>query len=669
MNEFERGLRAARARQVRLYVAGAVALLLLVLAVAGVLVSTNATSVKILPDEAGITGSVRVSEGFAMTIGTAVYSISRSPVVAVHAEGFRTARREILPDERGRRIEVTLTPLPARVLATTRPEHPDTRWSLDGRPATVGSRLDIEMEAGSHTLVADNPFFEPAEYAFEVARAERREIALELVPVAGQLTVSSEPSGATVRIDGAPVGETPMGISLPGGAHPVTLEAPDRQVLEDVVEITNGNPAVDRHYVLKPFSATLTLDVRPAGGQFLLDGRAVSAAGPLSVTAREDHKLVYLVDGYHGVTKTVNLAPDETREISFVLKPRLGTVEIHTTPAARIYIDGTERGSGSQTFSLLAVPHRIELRKPGYRTITRTILPNDARRLVIREALVTEVAARLAEAPRAYTNSIGVELILFEPGSFVMGAPRHQKGQRANEFEKTIHLTRPFYAARHEITNAQLASFRGGVGRISKLPATGMTWLDAAKFANWLSAQEGLEPFYRISGGRVLGPVPTDGYRLLTEAEWEWLARSAGRPKQTIFTWGDSDIIPKRSGNIADVSANGLARNFVPNYNDGYARIAPVGSFPAEKSGLFDLTGNVREWVHDWYSLDPPDPRDNQIDPLGPRFGDTRVVKGSSWLSGTRTALRAAYRDGLREGRPDVGFRIGRYLVGADAAQ
>ena len=104
----------------------------------------------------------------------------------------------------------------------------------------------------------------------------------------------------------------------------------------------------------------------------------------------------------------------------------------------------------------------------------------------------------------------------------------------------------------------------------------------------------------------------------------------------------------------------------MPNYSDGYAEVAPVGSFPAEASGLYDLTGNVSEFVHDYYSLQPPGPGETFVDPLGPRIGDTHVVKGSSWRSGTRTLLRAAYRDGLSNMRDDVGFRIGRYLYGAE---
>jgi formylglycine-generating enzyme required for sulfatase activity len=388
----------------------------------------------------------------------------------------------------------------------------------------------------------------------------------------------------------------------------------------------------------------------------------------VEITAAQDHTIVYLRDGYRGETRTVRLAPNETRTLTLALQPDLGLVEIETDPPAEIYVDGKLRGEGNASLRLLAVPTRIELRKPGYRSIARNILPSATRPLVIRETLIPEAVARLAEAPRTYTNSVGIELVLFEPNDeFVMGAPRHEIGQRANEFERRVRLTRPFYAAKHEVTNAQMAAFRGSRGLAPNAPVSDVRWQDAAGFANWLSAGEGLAPFYRVAGGRVRGIDPkADGYRLLSEAEWEWLARKAGRPDRSIFGWGDGATIPRGAGNIADESANGVARNFVPNYNDGHARIAPVGSFAAEKSGLFDLTGNVSEWVHDWYSLEPPAKGSVAVDPLGPSFGDAHVIKGSSWRSGTRTTLRAAYRDGLSSGRDDVGFRVGRYLHGED---
>ena len=243
--------------------------------------------------------------------------------------------------------------------------------------------------------------------------------------------------------------------------------------------------------------------------------------------------------------------------------------------------------------------------------------------------------------------------------------PVTKRGQRANEFQRRVKLTKPFYAGKHEITNDQFRKYsaKHPVSSGGSNPVTSVSWLEAASYCNWLSKKEGLDPVYVFTGNRLQKVNGTaNGYRLLTEPEWEWLARRASRRMETMFPWGDATVVPPMVGNIADESSRGSTPFYIPNYTDGFVEAAPVGSFAAEPSGLFDLTGNVSEWVHDFYSLQPPVSENVEIDPMGPRYGDSHVVKGSSWRSGTRSVLRAAYRSGLVDRRDDVGFRIGRYL-------
>jgi len=255
----------------------------------------------------------------------------------------------------------------------------------------------------------------------------------------------------------------------------------------------------------------------------------------------------------------------------------------------------------------------------------------------------------------------------FSPAPFVMGAPRSEKGQRANEFERNVILKKLFYSGLHEVTNDQYKLFNQSHGVTGNAPVVGISWIEAAMFCNWLSKNENRRPFYQIIDMRLSSvDEDADGYRLLTEAEWEWLARKSGRAKQTIFPWGDDSVVPQNSGNIADETANGVTEYYVPNYNDGHIRLAPIGSYLIEASGLFDITGNASEWVHDYYSLAPPQKDEILTDPLGPTFGDTHIVKGSSWRSGTRSVLRAAHRYGSSGGKDDVGFRVGRYLSGGN---
>ena len=149
---------------------------------------------------------------------------------------------------------------------------------------------------------------------------------------------------------------------------------------------------------------------------------------------------------------------------------------------------------------------------------------------------------------------------------------------------------------------------------------------------------------------------------MLTEAEWEWLARKAGRNQKTTFPWGNSNTIPPNSGNLADESAKGFVSSFIPNYRDGHAKKSEVGLFQANSVAIHDLAGNVSEWTHDTYSLKPPPENQVEIDTLDREASLRRTIKGSNWRSATLTELRSAWRDGSEHARDDLGFRLARYL-------
>jgi formylglycine-generating enzyme required for sulfatase activity len=93
-------------------------------------------------------------------------------------------------------------------------------------------------------------------------------------------------------------------------------------------------------------------------------------------------------------------------------------------------------------------------------------------------------------------------------------------------------------------------------------------------------------------------------------------------------------------------------------YNDNYIVSAPVKTFPADSRGIYDLAGNVAEWVHDYYEIPSAERITN---PLGPESGEYHVIRGSSWMHGTITDLRLTFRDYGSDGRPDMGFRIARF--------
>jgi formylglycine-generating enzyme required for sulfatase activity len=269
------------------------------------------------------------------------------------------------------------------------------------------------------------------------------------------------------------------------------------------------------------------------------------------------------------------------------------------------------------------------------------------------------------------TTGLGQELRLVRGGRYVMGSPRREPGRRSNESQRTIELRRPFYFGTREVTNQEFRQFQAGhVSGIFKeetldldrQPVARVSWQEAAAFCNWLSTRDRLPPAYVPKDGRLeLAQPATTGYRLPTEAEWEFVARYDGREAVQKYPWGDSLPVGARSGNYADQSAIYLTPVVISGYDDGFRVAAPVASFAPNALGIYDLGGNVSEWTTDRYSIYVTDPSQVVVDPVGPAEGSTWVIRGSSWLTGRTPELRLAWREVGAAARFDLGFRLARY--------
>ena len=290
--------------------------------------------------------------------------------------------------------------------------------------------------------------------------------------------------------------------------------------------------------------------------------------------------------------------------------------------------------------------------------------------------------------PDTTTNSLGMKLVLIPPGTFSMGntPKRAMKVARvlkqASELERIrdelpqhrVTFTKPWLLASTEVTIGQFGRFVAASNYVTDaeqtagasksdaarhaptwrapgypvaddFPVTHVTWNDAVAFCNWLSTAEKLKPCYRADGkGRWAHVSSGDGYRLPTEAEWEYACR-AGTVAE--FYFGDD---PDHLGDHGWYSAN----------SEQSAKA--VGLKRANAFGLHDVYGNAREWCEDWYSADYY-AESSPMDPRGPASGTLRATRGGSWYSG---AARA--RSGDRAGVAPTfhssqnGFRVLREL-------
>ena len=663
MSRFEAPLRQAKKRQYVRYVIGFIVCLSVFLSVFGVVLFSNGVRIEIMPPN--VVARVEVVQGVAFTVGHSLYALSDTPHIMVSATGFRTVTEAVDFRHSVKVHRITLVALPGQLTATvTMPYSEATRWFLDGHDLGASATLTRKLEAGKYVLALDNPYYEEKSMPIHITKAGHLMLSIELTPVHGEIAIVSEPPGATLTIDGDIVGSTPVRTVKSGGRYHGTLSLAGYHDITDTIAVTRLDAMPQRRYFLEAEQATVRLTLIPDGGTLLHNGVHVNKKALLQVAADMPHQFTYQKPGYVTAKRTIQVALKEIAEVRFELIADVGTVEVSSTPQATLLVNGTEVGKTPQSLDLAAILQRLTFVRAGYVSVERTVRPSSQAIKKIHETLVTEADSLLRDAPRFYSHKAGGEMKLFVPNEKItLGAKRDEAGQRANELVRIVKLTRPFYAGLHEVTYGEFNQFERTPTGAAKQPVTSINWNDAARFCNWLSNEEGLQLFYTVSNGVVNGfNDKAQGYRLLSEAEWEWLARKSNKQKQTLFTWGNKQMIPHKTANVADKSAKANTKTYIASYQDGFAKSAPVGSFNKEPSGLFDMAGNVSEWTHDFYTVVIDDHSDVFVDPLGDQAGFSHVVKGANFRSATLTELRASFREGLIVGRDDIGFRIGRYL-------
>jgi len=237
-------------------------------------------------------------------------------------------------------------------------------------------------------------------------------------------------------------------------------------------------------------------------------------------------------------------------------------------------------------------------------------------------------------------DQASVGMVWINGGTFTMGSPANESGRSVNEGPQRQITIGSFFMGMYPVTQADYQEVMGinpSAFKGPDLPVEQVSWFDAVEYCNKLSIKEGLAPVYTVTGSNVTWNRDAKGYRLPTEAEWEYACRAG---TQTPFNTGTS---------IND--AGWFSGN-------SKGQTQPVGGKLPNSWGLYDMHGNVLEWCWDWlgnYSAGA------QTDPQGVSSGKNRVYRGGSWrfeAHQTRSAFRFGNNPYLRTFI--VGFRIAR---------
>ncbi len=592
-------------------------------------------------------------------------------VVRAERDGYLPAQTTLLVRARSSQaVRLVLARLPGRLEIDTGGVVASV--IIDGVPAGLAPGV-LEVPAGERTVTVRAPRYLDYAATLNIEGAgARQNLHVQLQPAWGRLTVSAVPQGAHVSIDGAERGAAPIGVDAPSGVHRIRIEASGSKTWESSVVLKGGQSLAVGPVTLGQPDARLTVRSSPAGAEVTVAG-TLRGRTPLTVDlpAGIAYPLIVTLPGHATWTEEVFASAGRALSADARLTAVFARVTVRGEPAgAELLIDGAARGSTPQSLSLPALEHRIAVRKAGYLSFEALVAPAPGLERTVEYHLTPADRGRaLLESAPLIRSQIGYLLRLVPPGTFQMGSERRDQGRRPNEGWRSVTLKRPYYLGVQPVTNGDFRRFRAGHASgfierhsldLDDQPVTQVSWDEAAEFCNWLSQLEGLPPAYQKSGDTLtlIRPV-TRGYRLPTEAEWEYAARYGPAGESYRFAWGDAPPVPAQIGNLAGGETGNSLPATLPGYRDDYPVVAPIGRFRATALGLHDISGNVSQWMNDYYeSFVDVAPA---TDPLGPAEGRLHVVRGANWKTASVTELRLAWRDTAEEPAPTLGFRLARY--------
>ncbi len=500
--------------------------------------------------------------------------------------------------------------------------------SVDGieRGATP---LTIErVGAGKKTIRLKMNGFFPVSRIERIIADEETRIHIILEHQTGSINVSaktySDAYPARFYLDGKLMGKPPLTVEdVTAGTHPYRFEADNHQEISGEV-VVDLDEEVKLDKSIKPLPGYLSLKSMPSGASIWVDGEVSKLMTDVKTKIpAEKHSITLKLDNYIDAEKGIEVLPGSVLEEEFQLVKDRGKINVVSIPEnAAIWIDG--KNTGNKTDRLMEIlygKYEVTLKLAGYK---------DAQKKVrIEPEGFTEVEFRLEKGsnvslpdPTFTDPIIGMEFVYVPGGKFMMGDGFDDEDNRA----KPVHEVTldGFYMGKYPVTQGEWEAVMGDNPSSNKggddYPVENVSWDDAQEFINSLISK---------NSGRYQ-------FRLPTEAEWEYAARSGGK-KEKYAGSNDVDTVAWYRENSGDTTH-------------------PVGKKLPNGFGIYDMSGNVEEWCQDWIE----DYQSGSVtDPTGPSSGSHRVVRGGCLFSHAGSC-ESADRTGNTPGERShlLGFRL-----------
>jgi formylglycine-generating enzyme required for sulfatase activity len=387
-------------------------------------------------------------------------------------------------------------------------------------------------------------------------------------------------------------------------------------------------------FVLTKNVGNLELKIEPKDAVVKINKETISLTNkPIELTPGS-YLLEIEKEGYYGISEVIKIELRKTIKKSYKLKEKRGDLQFSINPyktKVKLKSKGKEIANweGLKIINGLQVGnYEIEAKVSGYKTYKKGI--------TIKENETTKINA-IMEKGSDFSNN----LVFVKGGTFRMG------NNNGENDEKPVHTVtvNDFYIGKYEVTQKEWKDIMGNNPSYFKgknRPVENVSWYDAISFCNKLSEEKGLTKFYTIDGTNVTMNWGANGYRLPTEAEWEYAARGGQLSKGYKYSGSnDIDAVAWYDGNSGN-------------------KTHAVGTKQPNELGIYDMSGNVWEWSNDWYSDNyySSSPSNN---PQGPSTGSSRVIRGGSWYFDAdycRATYRFSVSPGLSYGF--IGFRLAR---------